>query len=112
VFYTNAAHAQLVAKLKRLEAEQKLREEYLVKREQANCRLRTTNLKINNETLQKKLDLVTKAKADERQMLLKQIEASKKTSWWKTSTFGFVAGVVLSGALTALSIWGIGQIKK
>lgn len=110
VFYTNAAHAKLVAKIQGKEAKCKAEKEYLSKKKDLEATTKLKHLQIEHTTLKKKMDLTIKTHDDQRKLLLNYAKQRDKTKWYKSPQFNFWVGFVVGAAVVGFGVWGASRL--
>ena len=110
VFYTNSAHAKLVAKIQGKDAKCNAEKEYLSKKKDLEAETKVKHLQIELDTLKKKMDLTVQAHNDQRKLLLNYAKDQGKRPWYKSSQFNFWVGFVVGAAVVGFGVWGASRL--
>lgn len=112
VFYTNEGHAQLVAKLKGMEAKCKEQAEHAVKVETVKLTLELNKWKIEAESWKRQFQLAEDFGTKQRDMLLKQVAESQRVPWYRKPWFVSTVTVVVTVGVAAFSVWTFKELAE
>lgn len=107
VVYSVDTHAALVAKIKGFDAKCTAEKDYLTKKLELKYNLDISKLKIDNDTLQKQLEITEKLNDTTKKMLLKQIQDERIVPWYKSPQFNFWVGIGVATLVYGIVTWAV-----
>lgn len=112
VFYTNAAHAKLVAKLKGAEARCQEKTDHAVKVAVLKVTTELNKWKLEADSWKRQLKLSEDFSGKQRDLLLKQVAAAGRVQWFKKPWFVATVSVVLTVGVAAFSVWTFKELAE
>ena len=112
VLYSNAAHALLVARMKATDERYKLKCDLKLGKVRVDLELKASIRGIELDTEKKRHAVTVKLGKQQKDFLLTELKRAKQTPWYRSPVFMFTLGVVLTGSLTVLSVWGVSELKN
>ncbi len=112
VFYTNLAHAKLVAKLKGMDARCKEQTDHAVKLAVLKLTTDLNKWKLEAASWKRQLKLSEDFTVKQRDMLLKQVARSQHVAWFRKPWFVATLSVILTVGVAAFSVWAFKGLSE
>jgi len=112
VFYSSDAHAQLVAKLKGMEAKCQELTDHAVKVETVRLTLELNKWKLEADSWKRQFQLAEDFGLKQRNLLLKQVAESQQVPWYQRPWFIASLTVGLTVGLAAFSVWTFKELAE
>lgn len=112
VFYSNDAHAKLVAKIKTDQARHEQELEYWKRKLKLEMDTALKLKDVSIDILNQKLTLTIKAAEAREKFLLGEAVKAQTIPWYKSPTFVAVTTVVLTIGVGAFAVWGVDKLRK
>lgn len=112
VFYPNAVHAKLVAKLKGMGAKCQEQTTHAVNVATLKLTVELNKWKLEAASWKRQLTLSEDFTKKQRDLLLKQVARSQQVAWFRKPWFVATVTVVLTVGVAAFSVWSFKELSE